>query len=331
MAHWQTNLKHDPRPALLDVKSEAIRFFTKRDLLGEPAGSTRGLWDLPEAARLIQTQRADGAWQYPTPRMPIRSRDNYNLLETYRVLGFLVEKYGVDRRHDALRRAARYIFNHQSAAGDLRGIYGNQLSPNYTAGFLELLTKAGLSAAPQVERGFRWLLEVRQADAGWAIPFRTVGKRFDARTLRSRTIAPERSRPSSHLVTGVVLRAFAAHPRYRWSAAARSAGALLVKRLFKPDSYPDRRAAGYWTAFTYPYWFTDLLSALDALAKIGFSNHEQGISRAVEWFRQRQHADGLWRLRTLKMVREPERDAWLSLAICRVFVRLFDPVAVRAA
>lgn len=54
----------------------------------------------------------------------------------------------------------------KTAAGDLRGIYGSQYSPNYTAAILELLIGAGLGDDPRVRRALEWLLAMRQADGG---------------------------------------------------------------------------------------------------------------------------------------------------------------------
>jgi hypothetical protein len=265
----------------------------------------------------------NGGWKYPAPRTRLRSADDYDQLETFRILSILIEKHGLDRGHPAIRRASRYVLAHQSVAGDVRGIYGNQYSPNYTAAFLELLTKVGYGADPAVRRSFRWLLSVRQDDGGWAIPFRTTGRNFDPSTLRTATIQPVTRKPSSHLVTGVVLRALAAHPQYRKSQAARAAGALLSSRLFKADAYADRRATTFWTQFSYPFWFTDLVSALDSLSLVGFSTDEPSIRRALQWLVEHQDKSGLWKLRMTRGGQDSARYVWLTLAICRVFKRLF--------
>ena len=58
----------------------------------------------------------------------------------------------------------------------------------------------------------RWLLSMRQDDGGWAIPTRTPGLSLNVMLTARETFEPDRSRPSSHLVTGFVLRALAAHP-----------------------------------------------------------------------------------------------------------------------
>jgi hypothetical protein len=183
---------------------------------------------------------------------------------------------------------------------------------------MELLIKAGYENDPRIEAGFRWLLGLRQGDGGWALPLRTVGKNFDRTTLQADPIRPDTTRPSSHLITGVVLRAFAA---YRRSREAYAAGAFLASRLFATDTYPDRRAPGFWTRFSYPFWFTDLLSALDSLSRLGFSRADGRIQQALDWFAAHQQDDGLWRLSLVRMTGERDRDAWISLAICRVLRR----------
>jgi hypothetical protein len=323
MKPWLNELRFDPLPALLESNDAAVPFFTRRDLLDEVVESVEELWASGEVVRLVRRQLPSGAWKYPAPRTKLRSIDNYNQIETFRVLGELVEKHGLHRGHSAIRRAARFVLSHQSVDGDIRGIYGNQYSPNYTAALLELLIKAGFASDARVRRGCRWLLSIRQEDGGWAIPLRTTGGDFRPSAVRAPVIQPVRSRPSSHMVTGVVLRALAAHPKYRTSGAARTAGMLLASRFFKPDVYPDRRAATFWTRFGYPFWFTDLLSALDSLSRLGLSPDAPPIQRGLRWFITHQHRSGLWKLRVTRGRRESDHDAWLTLAMCRVFKRFF--------
>jgi len=135
-------------------------------------------------------------------------------------------------------------------------------------------------------------------------------------------VQPDKSKPFSHLVTGIVLRAFAAHPRYRNAEEARRAGELLKTRFFKPDTYPDRKAPSFWTKFTYPFWFTDLLSSLDSLSLMGFTIEDPHVEKAVRWLMDRQQEEGLWRVNMLKPREDKDLKLWVSLAICRVFKRL---------
>jgi len=234
----RTGLRYDPITPLVESSSPVIRFWARRDLLDDRGGVLRELLESPPAEAVLRRQRSDGSWKYPAAGAHVRTAMQYDLLETYRQLGELVEKFGMNRRHPALQKAADYIFRSQSRDGDLRGIYGNRYSPNYTAALLELLIKAGYGDDRRVARSFQWLLRIRQSDGGWAIPLRTRNLKFQR--LAVATISPDPSKPFSHLVTGVVLRAFAAHPRYRRTSPARTAAGLLVGRLFQADAYADR-------------------------------------------------------------------------------------------
>ncbi len=233
-----SGLRRDPLPALLECGNPAVEYFTRRDLLGEKAGPVRQLWDLPAAQKILRRQREDGAWKYPGGQERIRSQQDYNQYETFRQLGFLVEQYGFDRKHEAVTRAAEFLFSFQTPGGDFRGIYGNQYTPNYSAGIMELLIKAGYARDPRVDEGFAWLLSARQDDGGWAIPLRTRGRNLDVISMRAAPLETDPARPFSWLATGVVLRAFAAHPRKRRSEAARQAGELLLSSLSQKGQLP---------------------------------------------------------------------------------------------
>ncbi len=317
-------MRFDPVRALLSARNEAVRALSRRDLLGQDSGSSGTLWRLPAARRILDRQSPSGCWEYPAARLRIRSQQSYNQLETFRALRVLVEEYAMDRESPAISRAAEFLLSCQTGEGDFRGICGNQYIPYYSAAFMELLIKAGFSRDSRIEKGFRWLLSVRQDDGGWAFPLRTEGRNLSRETFEGPTIAPDKTKPFSHLVTGVVLRAFAAHRVFRKSDEAHAAGRLLESRFFQPDKYPDRRAPSFWTSFSYPFWFTDLLSSLDSLSLLGFGGGDPGVKNALDWFARRQSDDGRWRLSLRAMAREEEPDLWITLAICRVFKRLAD-------
>ncbi len=318
---WTQQLRYDPLRVLLTAKSEPLRYFCKRDLARQEVGSVEELWGMPGARKIIDRQLSSGGWAYPAGKLHLRSQEDYNQLETFRELRILVEEYGMRRESPAVSRAAEFLFSFQTEEGDFRGICGNQYVPYYSAAFMELLVKAGFSGDSRITKGFRWLLSVRQLDGGWAFPLRTAGRNLGPETFGAPTIRPDKSKPFSHLVTGVVLRAFAAHPVYRELEEARLAGKLLESRFFERDAYPDRRSPSFWTSFSYPFWFTDLLSALDSLSLLGFSLEDPQIGKGVEWFTTRQRKDGRWKLTLRAMAREEEPDLWITLAICRVIRR----------
>lgn len=330
MSGWLRQLQVDPLPALLASDDEALLHFVRRDLLGEEAGPVEALWELPEAQRLLRKQQADGSWRYPGQNRELYPETNYDLLETFRSLGQLMEKHGFDRRHTAVERAAEYLFSCQTEEGDIRGILGTQYMPYYHGVITELLIKAGYADDPRVERGLAWLLSVRQEDGGWIVPMQAVPAREKTREMWSAPpVPPERSKPHAHLATGMVLRAFAPHPRYRQREEVRAAAERLKSRFFQADKYNDRKAPSYWTKFQFPFWWNNILTALDSLSLMEFPADDKEVRKGLDWFVVGQEEDGLWKTgyeqakRKDMSAREKEATWWVGLAVCRVFKRFY--------
>jgi hypothetical protein len=323
---WLALLKADPLPALLSGDDPALNYFVRRDLLNEDAGPVEALWELPEVLRLVTRQQADGSWRYPGRSDPPAADANYVLLETFRSLRLLVDMAGLRREHPALARAAEYVFSCQTDEGDIRGILGNQYMPYYHGAILDLLIRTGYRQDGRIREGLAWLLRMRQEDGGWIVPAQALpAGQKTSRFWRSPALAPQRDRPSSHLATDMALRPFIAHPAYRARSEVRAAGKLLKTRLLRPDKYNDRKGAGYWLKFQYPFWWHSLVATLDSLSRLGFNRDDEDIARGLSWFLQNQMADGLWDTRYGKGKEAQRTRRWVGLAICRVLGRFHEP------
>jgi hypothetical protein len=328
---WQGSLRHDAVSALLDSADLAVAFYARRDLQGESGLSIQTLWEMPEPRRLLRRQRDDGSWAGPKRKASGYPTSHADLLATFKQVRLLVERYEFTREVHEIASAAEYLFGCQTPAGDLRGFVANQYATYYTGYVLSLLIRAGYEDDVRVDRGMRWLLGMRQDDGGWSIPILT--RRFDGDTMRRLTseyhdpVEPDRTQPFSHNWTDMVLRAFAAHPGYRFSREARRAGELLASRFFQPDRYSSHQAARYWTRFVH--WWPNLLTSLESLSALGFDAKHPDMRRAVEWFIEHQGDDGLWHLdygdtaRSSSPRVENER-LWLTLRICRMLKHLLD-------
>lgn len=328
-SYWRSVLQYDPLPPLLSSGDDSIALFAARDLLEQTDVDVQTLWDLPQAKKIVNRQQPDGSWKYPGGTARLRATENYDQIETFRNLGYLVEMYGFTNTNPVIVKASDFLLSFQTDDGDIRGILGTRYTPYYTAAMVELLIVAGYTDDQRIENAFTWLSSMRQTDGGWALPLRTQKKKLDLIAMSTPTVEPDRSRPFSHLITGVVLRAYAAHPTYRNSVEANIAGKLLLSHFFQRDNYPDRSSSEYWLRFTYPFWFTDLVSAADTLSKLGFQKDEPGIAAAIAWFVTHQERSGLWNLKTLKNQRKYHTDLWISLAICRTLKRLCADVSKR--
>jgi len=329
---WRKQLRFDPLPPLLSSGNEALVYFVRRDLLGKDVGPVQRLWQLPAARKILKKQLADGTW--PRPGEKKHPAINYPLIETWRQFRFLVEQYGFTREHPQARQAAEFLFSCQTEEGDIRGMLANQYATYYTGAIMALLIQAGYEDDARIDKGFQWLLAMRQSDQGWTVPILT--HKFDRATqyrLTSQYAEPvetDRAKPFSHNCTGMVLRAFAVHPDYRDSEAARAAAYLLKSRFFQPDAYTSYQAASYWVRFEYPFWWNNLVAALDSVSRIGLSRDDEQVKQALDWLSDHQEEDGLWKVsyarpqvKEKETVKAREMKLWVSLAICRVFRRLY--------
>ncbi len=183
---------------------------------------------------------------------------------------------------------------------------------------LSALCRVGFESDPRVDKGFKFLVERRQDDGGWAW-----------RGVRTESAA----RPSSHLITGMVLRALASSTARRTSREARRAAELLATRFLQPDRYPDRKAPAYWEILTEPRFYTDMMEALDTATAIGLGKENSGVRTAEAYLRSRQSPDGLWYpgpppkgdISGAKVERSPkdvEAAIWLTLRVLVVLRRI---------
>jgi len=131
--------------------------------------------------------------------------------------------------------------------------------------------------------------------------------------MKLQPVKPDKTKPFSHLVTGMILRSFAASPTWRKSKEAKKAGELVMSRFFKPDVYEDRRSASFWEEITYPFWATDILSSLDSMAKIGFAPEEEKIQMALQWLEKKQAPHGYWKSGLKKSTLEDH--LWVTLSV----------------
>ncbi|MFX1516723.1 MAG: prenyltransferase/squalene oxidase repeat-containing protein, partial [Promethearchaeota archaeon] len=320
-------------------KSPAIQYFTKRDLLEKQVEPIETIWELPVVQRIRKKQQTNGSWKSTSKNRQKYPVVNYDLTETWRQFRYLIEQYELKKTIASVELATEYIFSCQTEEGDIRGILGKQYAAYYTGALLSLLIKAGYESDPRIEKGMQWLLSVRQKDGGWLanalmaldIPWKEVTRL----TSQDVELVPYQNfdKPSSHNWTGMVIRAFAEHPKYKKQVNTKKAGELLKKRFFQKDPhYTSLQAADYWIKFQFPFWWNNLVAALDSLSKIGFSSNDPDIKMALDWLIKHQQENGLWKISysQSKPVRYTEKtkemQSWITLVICRILKRFIENI-----
>ena len=284
---WRARLARDPIPTLLRGGPPSLTARVRRELIDDdeaPRGAE--LLVYPDVKAFLKKQGPNGEFSAKPAEKAVGPEKFATVLATVRALERLAE-LGLDVSVPAVSAAAEMVLATQAKDGGIAALTigekktdrGKVVAVHFQGWALAALCRVGLDTDDRVARGFKFLLEWRQADGGWA--WRGV-----------RTDSP--ARPSSHLITGMALRAFAASPSRRTSREARRAAELLATRFLQPDRYPDRKAPSYWEQLAEPRFYVDMLDALDTVTAVGLGKENSGVRTAEAYVRGRQSLDGLW-------------------------------------
>jgi hypothetical protein len=292
LSGWRARLASDPIPRLLREGTPSVLARVRRDLIDDSEAPTADeIAGYPEVKALLRKVEKDGSYAPRATDKELGSPKFQKCLATLRSLdrladlGLRVEEKSKVAEH--LQKIADFILASQDSDGGIADLtlsenskgQGKIVALHFQGWAISALCRGGFENDPRIEKGFRFLLSLRQDDGGWA----WRGVRTDSA-----------ARPSSHLITGMVLRAFASSKERRGSREARRAAELLATRFLQPDRYEDRKAPSYWEILTEPRFYTDVLDALDTITSIGLGKENSGVRTAEAYLRSRQAKDGLW-------------------------------------
>src|SRR4030042_2083749 len=107
MTNWRKQLRIYTVPVLLGSKDKAIVYFTERDLLDEKIEPINFIWGLAAPQKIIKKKRADGSWEKSGKKTAVYPPSHHSLVDTFKQLRTLVEKYGFSKDHPAIPSAAQ--------------------------------------------------------------------------------------------------------------------------------------------------------------------------------------------------------------------------------
>lgn len=302
-----------------------VLFWLKRDILSVPVDrESRNMRKYAARVRILETQKPDGSWWEKRSDTPLYWERTLYRVDTLRNLYRLYD-YGCTARDEGIQRSLDFLFSLQSKEGDFRGTVLNIYTPTFHALALELLCLYGLDKDRRVQKGFRWILNNRQKDGGWALYHPRASQNGAGAAAsnwsnpRGQPYKPRKSQPFSHHVTGMVLRAFAESPSWRGSKEARQAGEMLLSCFFRDEVYEDKTFPSDWEKICYPFWNTDLLGSLDSLSKVGFRAENSTIQKGLAWLQGKQNSQGFWECGSEKA--SLEDHLWVTLAVLRALKR----------
>jgi hypothetical protein len=277
---WRQRLTNDPTPWLLEPNNPPVRYGTLRDLLGRPAddadllAARAAIPAFAPVAALLAAQEPQGYWVRKDHYLPKHTG-------TFWVLIVLAD-LGLTREHPQIARAGRFMFGFQRGDGGFyryRRVSGKGLGwddrpePCTHARIVRFLLQFGYGGDPRLHDAIAWLVTRQRPHGAWDCgrPDRPGCLRATLDVLRLAALEPELAR----------------HP-----AMARGA-AWVAERLM--GSKMARYHVGLpWTTLQWPYFDYSVISALDALAHLGYTLDHPRVAEATEYLLSRQLPDGAW-------------------------------------
>jgi len=303
--------KGDPTPWLLEPEEPAARYRALRDLLGRSEHDPQvqeakaAIPTKPPVSTILAAQKPDAWWgktrDYYVPK-------HYSTFWVLTVLGDLA----LTAEDEHVRRGCEFMLEYQRESGAFcrrrrvpgKGIvWDEEPEPCTHARILRFLVQFGYGDDPRVKAGFDWLLATQRPDGMWMCRRRDVRRGCLRATLDYLRVAILRPDTSA------------------LDATLHAAG--VVSELLMEPRMSQYHTGGRWETLQYPYFGHSILSALDALIRLGYTLKHPKVIAAVDYLLSRQQDDGTWLLDE-EIHRPPadfgragEPNKWITLdALC---------------
>ncbi len=320
MSDWKRKLKADPTQWLLDPGCPSVRYWTLVDILGRPPddpevrAAQAAIPAYLPVADLLASQQPDGHWGSPNFYLPRAGRGTFWVLTVLGELGLTAEE-------DHVQRACDFMFAHQRPDGAFcrrRRIPGQGMAweestePCTQARIVRFLIQFGYGKDPRLQKAIDWLLPLQRDDGMWFC------RGAQGRGCLRATLD--------------VLRIAALDPLAAANPGIAAASAPICSLLMEPrmSRYHVGDNWGAWECLKYPYFGFGVISALDTLARLGYTLEEPRIAAAIEYLLDRQLPDGAWPLddswpgSPIDFGQPGQPNRWLTLDAVRVIKQLYS-------
>lgn len=301
---WQSHLKGDPLPWLLEAENPAVRCLALRDLLDTPSDSAeltearRAAYTSGPIASLLDKMDPAGWWAKPGPGYNPRYRStDWSIIS----LAQMGASAAADER---LARGCAYVLDHALAAG---GKFSFNGAPSGTVDCLQgnlcrALTDLGVEDE-RLDLAFEWMARTVTGE-GLAPPdSRESEERYYAAKYGPEFACGYNGRKPCAWGAAKVMLAFGSLPAARRTPLIERAIQRGVDFLFSVDpataAYPTRnndKPSRNWWDFTFPVFYnTELLQIVEALAALNYGADAR-LTNALKAIIDKQDQDGRWSL-----------------------------------
>jgi hypothetical protein len=334
---------------LLEPDNPSVRFFTLRDLLGQPEddphvqAARAAMAQSRVVQRILSRQQPGGHWgDPPTPYLPKYKATYWTVM--------LLGQLGLTREDERVQRAVEYLFAFQQPNGGFAETGAEGARRKYhevvdrlrqqgkqppgeaafiadyvhqgtmsclTGNMVAALCRLGYGDDARLWRAVDWLLSIQRDDGGWLCPYWKAHLRDKHSCFHGAICALE----------GLAEIAPARRSAEVRSTIERAAEFLLMHRLYRSDHRGWKVINARWLRLAFP-WFVDysVLRGLWVLTRLGVQ--DERMEDALKWLQQARLPDGRWPLESTpygrmqaNLGRKGQPSKWITLKALQVLER----------
>ncbi len=336
---WQSVLKGDPLPWLLEAENPAVRYVTLRDLLdltpasAESTEARRAAHASGEIAAVLGKMDPAGWWAKPGPGYNPRYRStDWSIIS-------LAQMGASAAEDERVARGCAYLLDHALAPG---GKFSYNGAPSGTVDCLQgnlcrALTALGVEDE-RLEQAFEWMARTVTGEGLDGPESRDSEERYYAAKYGPDFACGYNGRKPCAWGAAKIMLAFGSLPAAKRTPLIDRAIRRGVDFLFSIDpataAYPTRnndKPSRNWWEFAFPVFYnTELLQVAEALTALGYGRDPR-LANTLDLVIGKQDADGRWPLEHKYTVKawfefgeKGSPSKWVTLRALRVLKAAFS-------
>jgi hypothetical protein len=336
---WNSQLKGDPIPWLLEEQTPAVRHLALRQLLDQPAGAPEAREARAAAMRadpiaaILNAQDARGFWVKPGPGYTPKYRST-----VWQVM--FLDQLGADGHDPRIQAGCEYILSHTQAESGGFGAWGGGSREGAPPPSLAIHCLNGNLLRALI--GFGWLEDQRvQRAIDWEA--RAITGEEGIQYYQSGTSGPgfccsaNNQLPCAWGAIKALLALARIPPETRTPLVQRAiqqgADFLLgcdpLSALY-PMGRGNNQPSASWFKLGFPSGYVaDVLQNLSVLCELGFAKDAR-LQPAVTWLLSKQDAAGRWKNQYayngktwVDIEHQGQQSKWVTLRACAVLKQMY--------
>ncbi len=328
-------------PLLLGDPSPSLRLLVLQELLKKDENDIefqelkKNQLKDPLISELLKFQQKDGSWVNAEILGLTMANPILNTSQAMCRLAYL----GLDKKHQAIQKAAEYLFSFQLKSGAWPGIvnasmalwmketskkstepyfthphHGNVIAPGLTGFPLRSLAMCGYATDPRAEKAYDYLLTLLSPDGSWPYMISPEGE-IGYQVVGYRKMP--NSRYGCRTNTSVVLNCFAYHSDRKNSNQAMKALDLLLARETRERQhlgFEVARMIGVESAHGFLTYYArfDVAMIIDLCWRIGATREDPRVENLIKYIQETQGKHGIWIYEP-----KPQVSRWVTFDILR--------------